>query len=297
MLEYDDTGDLTDKAQLVQRKGFTVNAHVQRQQDKRAGQITKITQSTVSLKDADKGDIFTVNLNEFIEGSWAKYTPKEVSAEMEWASMSHGQSSQMKLELAKAKVLLAIDRLVGEQGKNWNASCALYAKPRRVKAKKDLKPEELCLVPTSLSLGAIRADNIHKITKVPKTSILLDPAQAKLKENSIDDVIIVINATHLVPRDDTADDGKNDKRESFVAPFWQVFPTEDPKLANMSVSYTSSTQKGIAIPCFTNHVEVKAGQELKILESNWPRLNVIKRLRPDAPSADAEDDAKKKVKA
>lgn len=296
MREYDDDGILKSPSQLIEHKGFVIGAMVIRTRDKKVGTITAISISAVSLKGAKSDDTFSVNMEEFItKGVWVLHNPKASLVELDLAVMGHASSTELRLHHAKAKVLLAIDRIVADNSKNWSAACAIYAKPRMLKAKKQLEPQELVLVPSTLSIGALHLQH-DKINKIPKTSVVLEYSEANLNGNGIkEDIVVYLNECRHVPKDKDHDDDVNtdkNKKEAFIVPFWFVNITQDPKLANMSVSYTCGTKTGIAVPCFVNECAVKAGTELKILESNWPRFKVPKRPAPETPAA-ADDPTKK----
>ena len=344
MREYTTSGEMVKPEQLLVKGGFDVGVYVTRtkkddknndnndDKDKveQSGQIKAVTSQYVIVK-LQTGADAVINLSEFLSGKWAKFTPKAENKEITWwHNAGHTTSPDIKAMLAKAKLSIAVDKLVKQKAKNWVASCALFGKPRKVKAKRDLAPEELQLVPSSLTLGSNTKDALHKLRCVNKAAVAIE----------VDNLIVHMNPCRVEPKTDDSKtqqpkesepkqgetkqaepkqgetkkeepkQGETKKEEpkgetkqeeqdgaatksvhGFIVPFWEVQSTNKPSEANMEFKMMSTVQDGIAVPVMVNFKAVKCGTELKYLDTNFPR--VPKSLMQDPKDAEKTDEKEK----
>lgn len=293
--EYDDHGELLDSTQLLNEHGFKVGDYVCRRKDKLCGTITAVWGTAVSLKVVLENDECTtrvIHLEEFLSGSsWSVITLKKEAKELEgwWPNMSHPTSFLIKCKLAEAKVVQAMDKLVTQKSKNWVTACSIFAKPRMVKAKCDLDERALVLVPSSYTIGVIQSVKT-RIDKASKNALWLNVENLKLC--GIDDIVVNLGAVHVLPlKEDDNDDDKKSKRDPFIVPYWEVQPTKDAKEANMKFEWMAPLKDTVAFPVLVNNVAIAAGQELKFLETDWPKKPEAAAAAADAPNAASAADA------
>ncbi len=312
--------------QMLFDKGFEVGVHVSRTKasckdmddksnDKNSGQIKAITSQHVILKLRNGADA-VINSGEFMTGKWVKFNPKAENKEITWWH-DHAAYPDIKAMLTKARLAIAVDKLVKQKAKNWAASCAVFSKPRMVKAKRNLTPEELQLVPSSPTIGSNPIGAWTKLKTVSRAAVALE----------VDNLIVHMMPYRLEPKQKDSKTQQPTNKESapkqgetkqeepqagaalqgetkqeepeftpgFMVPFWEVQSTTKPSEANMEFKMMSTVQDGIAVPVMVNSKAVKAGAELKYLETDFPR--VPKSLLQDPQAAEKKDEKEKNDQA
>ncbi len=151
------------------------------------------------------------------------------------------------------------------------------ANARSVRAKSDIKPETLTLVPMSTSIS-----NAKLNAPVPDNVIVasLDDGQH-----------IYVKATYpTVAKDASREMPMGKATHEFVTPFWCIESTTDPTVANMSFKLVTVTvgSREITIPCLTNHKAIGGHDHLVVLRVGAKKWEVPK----DAP----QDMLKKKAR-
>ena len=302
--------------QMLFEKGFEVDVHVYRNKNDRkdveaiSGQIKAITSQHVILKLRNGADA-VINSSEFLTGKWHKFNPKAEQKEITWWH-DHAAYPDIKAMLARARTTIAVDKLVKQKAKNWVASCVVFSKPRMVKAKRNLTPEELQLVPSSLTIGSNPKDAWAKLKMVSNAAVAFEvdnlivhmmPCRMEPKEKQSkkqqptnkESAPKQGETKHEKPQAGAALQGETKQEEpeftpGFLVPFWEVQSTTKPSEANMEFQMMSHSQDGIAIPVMVNSKAVKAGAVLKYLEKDFPCV-------PKSLCSEKKDEKEKKDEA
>lgn len=308
---------------LLEDKGLKIDSHVERKRDKVKGQIQKVSESHVHIKLASDGNVIIVTFDDLMQGLWSKYTPKTEDEEVtDWVQFSPNKSRDLSLLVARAKVLLEIEKQDKKHGKNLGDNLAIFSKPRCVKTKKEFKVGELTLVPSTLNINAVIKNDDTKTDKKekkhPPNAVVMQGEDANLEGAGIVNTTILLTPSRTLPKkgddkkddkkddkqtgdtkagdktDDKTDDKKNENKTGFLCPFWEVEHVKKQSDGNMKIEWQSTTVSGIKVPVMVNAVDLKSGAELKIWESLLPCKN-NKRSTDDAKK-DTEEKPPKKTR-
>ena len=155
--EFDQVGQLADKALLLVEKGYTVNSWVSRKKDKITAQIKSMSNTVVilSIQEGDLAGTVSISHDSFHKGEWRVVKPP-----VEKVSIDHLEqyvASTNKEFMKKILIGLIGGKLLEMEKANMDVvgGLKLALKPhRKVIAYKKFSKGKLVLVPTTLRIGS-----------------------------------------------------------------------------------------------------------------------------------------------
>ena len=147
-----------------------------------------------------------------------------------------------------------------------------------MKAKRDIEPGELTLVPITLSA------NVFK------------PGTKKDLERNVWLGVVKGFEVTLSPCNTPVKDEHEQQKEGFINPFWMVTSVENADEVNLKVNWEPLVGAGLNVPIYVNCRKLAAGERLHIAKGEFPSKSSVESKRAAAEDVGEEPPPKRRRK-
>jgi hypothetical protein len=249
MCELDGNAQLSNITELLNARGISTGGHIRNKADGSTAVIKSMDQTSgkalIELPDLSQSSL---QLDDLLNGQWIVFKPKTAPQQMDVSGYQGLDTSEYELHVLRAKVVVAIDDVLQLHAGVQN-SLKILSKPRRVEVLKNFTKGSCVIVPCSTKLVSKECS----IDEIPSGALALGELTPGLQ-------FWLAQQTTLP----TAD-----KPAGFVSAFWFIETTSEKDEVNVEQMFVKpSSFPLLKIPIYKNSKPLKAGDVLKVLDSN-----------------------------
>ncbi len=236
------------------------------------GKIIKVTCDHVVVYCEESASEVVVELKSFLRSEFVEYKVHTVE-EIPWEEHSAARSSEVQRQVMHAKVVQAIEKVCKKYSKSWSALAMWPAGQhgKCMKAKRDIEPDELTLVPITLSVNVFKPGSKKDLER----NVWLGDVKG---------FAVTLSPCSLYGKDKKDKDDQQQQKEGFINPFWLVTSVENAEEVNLKVKWEPLVGTGLHIPLYVNCRKIAAGERIHIRKGEFPSKSSF-----ESKLADAED--------